>query len=684
MLRDHLFNPSSCASALRRAIERHDLCVQRVRLGAFIVLLIQLSMSLLVQLRAQAQVIAQEPCLIFDLDVSQASLSAVDKEKLSAWYIHEVKQLTRCESLIGSARDQALKTNGVYLEVKTLNALSARKLIRHMSVRAYLTAYVVTQADGTFRIGALLDSELRRGPDIGAGAWVASHHQSLPKRAKLSQIKRALSRLIAKINDADQDLVSTQHALRSSPDQMRATLPQDHPQPEILKLALSASPDSASDLLHRLRNNYTFISKNYQALGGLKLGVRFQELTGDAQWTLDHLSQPKLIKLERRFSLGSPDAHYLFGSMISKIKLWFLDQRLAQIEVILSLKDERGRYDAKLDRKIISNFKSIYQKLGYPPLTMTPLTYLDEAYQAESETRDLILRRYLTRYERGSWINQRYAAHIDRELSHERQDLVNPSSVQTTARDEIKISLIKRSAQASLKQLKLELTRHQARRKHQDWYQNLKAQTPRAICPNPLSCLMRGLEAREFRHYDRAAFFFDTACQRGELKGCVSLGVLYFYGRGVARDTRRARQLYQKACRGGHVVGCTNLGVMYESGSGVKRNHRRAVKLYTEACQKGYGRACGNLGVIYYAEGQRTKGALYDARACEEGDDRGCHHLGYSYEYGAGVQVNLAKAHIFYTKACRGGYQEACASLSRLARRSLPNPTKLTAGQSAP
>ena len=467
--------------------------------------------------------------------------------------------------------------------------------------------------------------------------------------------------------------VKAQHALKdaqTSTRHVRTVQPQDHPQPEELILPESESPQSSSDLLYLLKRNYAFISKNYHSMGQLKLGTHFKEFTGDDQWEVDHVSHPKFIHLERHFIPGDLDAHYLFGALISSVALSFLDQKLARIQIKFSLMDAQGRYNAKIDRKILSNFRSIYQKLGHPQMILSPSTDLDEVYEAEPETRDIVLRRYLTKRDRGSWKNDTHAVMIERILRQNRRDLDHPPHTQSMSTDHLTVSLVNREAQESLDQLNLELNRQWTEHENLDWYELMKSKPPHLVCPESLSCLMRGLEAREFRNYSKAGFFFDMACRRGQLKGCVSLGVLYFQGLGVKHDMTKAFKLYRRACRGGHVIGCTNLGVMYESGSGVARDHDRAVKLYIEACQAGYGRACGNLGVIYYADGDMIKGALYDARACEEGDGRGCSNLGYDYEHGAGVQVNWAKAQIFYTKACHRGYKEACISLKKLAKRS--------------
>jgi len=434
------------------------------------------------------------------------------------------------------------------------------------------------------------------------------------------------------------------------------------------ELSKKLSTPTPSDPLILLKENYAFIDRDYHRIGQLKLGAGLNEFIHGEQWSIEQIDQPSFIQLMRVFKPGDSDRHYLFGSSISRMTLSFLDQKLVQIELEFSLQDEKSKYSAELDQKIVTNFQSIYQKLGHPTMTLTPSVYIDEVYEAEELTRDIILRKYRTQRTRGLWKNDRYSVSLDRLLSQKRQDLNHSEYTQSITSDRIVLSLTQSAHQDLLTQRKLDLTQRKAEQTNELWYKHMTTQSPKTVCPDPLSCIMRGLEAREFRDYAKAAFFFDMACRRRELKGCVSLGVLYSHGRGVDQNKRKAFKLFQKSCRGGHISGCTNLGVMYEDGAGVKKNHRKAIKLYTKACNQGYGKACGNLGVIFYADGDKARGALYDARACEEGDVRGCSNLGYDYEHGAGVRQNVTKARLFYTKACQKGYGEACQSLKRLSK----------------
>jgi len=54
----------------------------------------------------------------------------------------------------------------------------------------------------------------------------------------------------------------------------------------------------------------------------------------------------------------------------------------------------------------------------------------------------------------------------------------------------------------------------------------------------------------------RAADSFLRACDAGEPRGCVNLGVLTANGTGVLKDDVRARELYQRACDGGDEESC--------------------------------------------------------------------------------------------------------------------------------
>jgi len=73
---------------------------------------------------------------------------------------------------------------------------------------------------------------------------------------------------------------------------------------------------------------------------------------------------------------------------------------------------------------------------------------------------------------------------------------------------------------------------------------------------------------------------------------CYSLGVLYYEGKGVTKDLKKAAESFQKACDGGDCLGCLRLGGMYEIGEGVTKDQDKADGLYYKACKLQDGKDC--------------------------------------------------------------------------------------------
>ena len=86
--------------------------------------------------------------------------------------------------------------------------------------------------------------------------------------------------------------------------------------------------------------------------------------------------------------------------------------------------------------------------------------------------------------------------------------------------------------------------------------------------------------------------------------------------------------------------------------------------LYQKACELNIGLACNNLGYNY----QNGLGMPIDInkanslyqKACDLDFGTGCYNLGYSYENGLGLSEDINKAKSLYGKACRLGLNDGC------------------------
>jgi serine/threonine protein kinase len=76
-------------------------------------------------------------------------------------------------------------------------------------------------------------------------------------------------------------------------------------------------------------------------------------------------------------------------------------------------------------------------------------------------------------------------------------------------------------------------------------------------------------------------------------------GDKFFFGRDVAQDHGKARELYLMAAAQGSAIAKYNLGFMYLHGYGVEPDHPTACAWYERAATQGYDIAQLNLGILY-------------------------------------------------------------------------------------
>ena len=169
-----------------------------------------------------------------------------------------------------------------------------------------------------------------------------------------------------------------------------------------------------------------------------------------------------------------------------------------------------------------------------------------------------------------------------------------------------------------------------------------------------------GNEAYDKNNYQKAAEFYQKACDGGIASGCATSGVLYADGKGVRQDYQKAAEFLKKGCDGGDAMGCFNLGYLYAGGKGVRQDYQKAAELLKKSCDGGDAKDCTNLGVLY-AEGNEIrqdyqKAAELLKKGCDGGYAMGCGNLGIVYA----KQRNYSTAKEYYGKACDLNLPLAC------------------------
>lgn len=176
-------------------------------------------------------------------------------------------------------------------------------------------------------------------------------------------------------------------------------------------------------------------------------------------------------------------------------------------------------------------------------------------------------------------------------------------------------------------------------------------------------------------HYQKgeypAAFpLFKKVAEQGYASAQHNLGLMYYNGEGVARDTKQAAYWWQKAAEQSIADAQYNLGLMYANGEGVARDPKQAVYWWRKAAEQGYGSSQYNLGLMY----DKGDGVVRDPKqavywwhkAAEQGDAKAQLNLGNRYSNGEGVARDLKQALYWYQKAAKQGLSNAQNNLGNM------------------
>jgi len=82
---------------------------------------------------------------------------------------------------------------------------------------------------------------------------------------------------------------------------------------------------------------------------------------------------------------------------------------------------------------------------------------------------------------------------------------------------------------------------------------------------------------------------YSWACDGGDANACNNLGVMYDSGKeGVAQDYSQAAALFSRACDSGSAAGCADLGDSFRFGKGVEKDTEKARQLLKKGCDMGH------------------------------------------------------------------------------------------------
>ncbi len=108
--------------------------------------------------------------------------------------------------------------------------------------------------------------------------------------------------------------------------------------------------------------------------------------------------------------------------------------------------------------------------------------------------------------------------------------------------------------------------------------------------------------AREYQPeyaYTKLIGQLTPLAEKGDSDAQFRLAVMYYHGRGVARDFTKALDLFKKAALQGHPLAQYNVGFMYEKGEGTAQDYAIAAKYYRQSAERGNLLAQYKLGSVY-------------------------------------------------------------------------------------
>lgn len=181
--------------------------------------------------------------------------------------------------------------------------------------------------------------------------------------------------------------------------------------------------------------------------------------------------------------------------------------------------------------------------------------------------------------------------------------------------------------------------------------------------------------------HTKALLFYTKAAEQGHTKAQLSLGDLYFDGKGVAADCNQGDFWYRQALKSNDAPAQYSLARRFEHGRGdcVKKDDRRAAEWYSKAAEQGHTKAQARLGLLLLGGRRGVKkdeeqATAWLGKAAEKGDAEAQHGLAWLYEEKARnsdedmgkIEQGFRKAIVWYRKAAEQGHVRAQISLGWL------------------
>lgn len=102
------------------------------------------------------------------------------------------------------------------------------------------------------------------------------------------------------------------------------------------------------------------------------------------------------------------------------------------------------------------------------------------------------------------------------------------------------------------------------------------------------------------RNYKKAVMWYEKAVEQGFVRAMFPLAYMYYNGIGGKQDCFKAFNLYEKLASQGDSFAQYNIGNMYYNGEGIEQNYVKAFEWYEKAANQKFLMAQFNLGFLFY------------------------------------------------------------------------------------
>ena len=161
-----------------------------------------------------------------------------------------------------------------------------------------------------------------------------------------------------------------------------------------------------------------------------------------------------------------------------------------------------------------------------------------------------------------------------------------------------------------------------------------------------------------------AAVYFERAAEKGNASAMFCLGKMYWSGKGVAKDPKKAAELFVKAADQGNLEAMILSGWLYYKGSVLKEDLDLALKYYRMAADNGDEKSLYWLGFLSYEKGDYKDALEYFKKSARGGEVASMVWAGSLYRSGKGCEKNYEKAMMWYKRAADQGNPEAMNNIS--------------------